>query len=120
MEKPTAFQVSRSQFMQWGQRNAQLLAVGLAGFIAIAGPIYFVGGKIQQLQDQREMLENGLNNQREVFEARIEAARAKAKEQKAEAIQQCNEKFLTYGYAAEYKAFQQRALGEQAPTVKAD
>ena len=109
MEKPTAFQVSRSQFMQWGQRNAQFLAVGLAGFVAIAGPIYFVGGKIQQLQDQRE-----------VFEARIEAVRAEAKEQKAEAIQQCNEKFLAYGYAAEYKALQQKTLGERAPTTKAD
>ncbi|KAL3142475.1 hypothetical protein ABBQ38_002803 [Trebouxia sp. C0009 RCD-2024] len=91
--------------MQWGQRNAQFLAVGFA----IVGSISYVAGKFQQLQDQRE-----------VFEARIEAARAEAKNQKAEAIQKCNEKFLTYDYAAEYKAFQQRALGEQAPTVKAD
>ncbi len=86
-----------------------------------------MGRKYQQLQDQRELLEKGINDQREllekgindqreVFEARLEAARAEAKEQKAEAIQQCNEKFLMYGYAAEYKALQQRTLGERAPT----
>jgi len=55
-----------------------------------------------------------------VFEARIEAARAEAKDKKAQAIQQCNEKFLAYGYAAEYKALQQKTLGERAPTTKAD
>ena len=45
-----------------------------------------------------------ITSQREVFEARIDAARAEAEEQKADAIQKCKEKFLTYGYAAEYKA----------------
>lgn len=90
--------------MDWGRSNAQLLAVGLAGFVATAGPIYYVGGKLQQLQDQRE-----------IFEARLEAARAEAKQQKAEAIQQCHEKFLRYGYANEYMALQQRTLGERAP-----
>lgn len=88
--------------MHWGRNNAQFLAVALAGFVAIAGPIYFVGGKMQQLQDQRELLEKSIKDQREVFDAKLEAARAQA-------IQQCNEKFLTYGYAAEYKALQQRA-----------
>lgn len=110
METPTALQVSRSRFMHWGRNNAQFLAVALAGFVAIAGPIYFVGGKIQQLQDQRELLEKSIKDQREVFDAKLEAARA----------QKCNEKFLTYGYAAEYKALQQRTLGERAPTTKAD
>lgn len=46
-----------------------------------------MGGKYQQLQDQRELLEKGINDQREVFEARIEAVRAEAKQGKAEAIQ---------------------------------
>ncbi len=78
------------------------------------------GGKFQQLQDQRLLLQKDINSQRAVFEARIEAARAEAKEQKAQAIQQCNEKFLAYGYAAEYKALQQKTLGERAPTTKAD
>ena len=86
--------------MHWGRENAQFLAVGLA----FVGSISYVGGKYQQLQDQRELLE-----------AKLEAARAEAKQQKAEAIQQCNEKFLHYGYAAEYKAFQQKTLGERAP-----
>ncbi|KAL0041112.1 hypothetical protein WJX77_005441 [Trebouxia sp. C0004] len=72
------------------------------------GSISYVGGKYQQLQDQRELLEKGINDQREIFEAKLEAARASA-------IQQCNEKFLQYGYAAEYKALQQRTLGERAP-----
>lgn len=67
-----------------------------------------MGAKFQQLQDQRKLLEKGINDQREVCAARIEAARA-------EAIQQCNEKFLMYGYAAEYKALQHRTLGERAP-----
>ena len=102
--------------MQWGRDNAQLLGVGLA----IVGAISYVGGKYQQLQDQRHLLEQDIKTQREVFEARIEAARAEAKEQKADAIQKCNEKFLTYGYAAEYKAFRERALGEQAPSDKAE
>ncbi|DBB00525.1 TPA: hypothetical protein ACH3X3_002224 [Trebouxia sp. C0006] len=116
METPTAFQVSRSQFMQWGHRNAQFLGVGLA----ILGSTLYAGGKFQQLQDQRLLLQKDINSQRAVFEARIEAARAEAKEQKAQAIQQCNEKFLAYGYAAEYKALQQKTLGERAPTTKAD
>ena len=100
MHTPTALQVSRSLFMDWGRANAQFLAVALA----FVGLISYVGGKVQQLQDQREILE-----------ARLEAARAEAKQQKAEAIQQCNEKFLLYGYAAEYKALQQRTLGKRAP-----
>ncbi|DBA85890.1 TPA: hypothetical protein ACH3X1_005435 [Trebouxia sp. C0004] len=99
--------------MYWGRENAQFLAVGLA----FVGSISYVGGKYQQLQDQRELLEKGIIDQREVFEARIEAARAEAKQQKAEAIQQCNEKFLLYVYAAEYKALQQRTLGQRAPTA---
>ena len=97
--------------MHWGRENAQFLAVGLVSL----GSILYAGGKYQQLQDQRELLEKGINDQREVFEARIEAARAEAKQHKAEAIQQCNEKFLLYGYANEYKALQQRTLGERAP-----
>ena len=82
MNTPTALQASRSRFMHWGRENAQFLAVGLA----FVGSISYMGGKYQQLQDQREILE-----------ARLEAARAKAKQQKAEAVQQCNEKFLLYG-----------------------
>ena len=105
MNTPSAFRVSRSRFMEWGRDNAQFLAVGLA----FVGSILYTGGKYQQLHDQRELLEKGINDQREIFEAKIEAARA-------EAIQQCNEKFLLYGYAAEYKALQQRTLGERAPT----
>lgn len=100
MNTPTALGLSSSRFMHWGRENAQFLAVGLA-FVA---SISYVGGRYQQLQDQRE-----------VFEARIEAARAEAKQQKAEAIQQCNEKFLLYGYADEYRALQQMTLGERAP-----
>ena len=61
METATALQVSRSRFMRWGCNNAQLLAVGLASFVAIAGPICFVGGKFQKLQDQRELLQNDVN-----------------------------------------------------------
>ena len=86
--------------MRWGRDNAQLLGVGLA----ILGSTLYAGGKIQQLQDQRQLLQKDIDSQREVLQARIEAARAEAKEQKAQAIQQCNDKFLTYGYAAEYKA----------------
>lgn len=108
--------------MHWGRENAQFLAVGLA----FVGSISYMGGKYQQLQDQRELLEKdindqrellekGINDQREVFEARLEAARAEAKQQKAEAIQLCNEKFLLYGYANEYKALQHMTLGERAP-----
>ena len=115
MSTPTALQASRSRFMHWGRENAQFLAVGLA----FVGSILYAGGKYQQLQhqrellelgihDQRELLEKGINDQREIFEAKLEAARAQA-------IQQCNEKFLLYGYAAEYKAFQQKTLGERAP-----
>ncbi|DBA89012.1 TPA: hypothetical protein ACH3X2_000228 [Trebouxia sp. C0005] len=132
---PTALQLSRIRFVQWGRDNAQLVGVGLA----VVGTISYVGGKFQQLQDQRrfleqdikaqrevletdiraqrEVLETDIKAQREVFEARIEAARAEAKEQKADAIQKCNEKFLTYGYAAEYRAFQQKALEKQADRV---
>ena len=105
MQTPTALQVSTSRLMRWGRDNAQLLGVGLA----IVGAILYVGGKFQQLQ-----------NQREVFEARIEAVRAEAKQQKAEAIQKCNEKFSMYGYAAVYKAFQEKSLGKQAPTDSSD
>ena len=61
METPDALQVSRSRFMRWGCNNAQLLAVGLAGFVAIAGPIYFVGGKFQKLQDHCELLRKDVN-----------------------------------------------------------
>ena len=71
--------------------------------------------------------------QREVFEAKLQAARAEATQQHTRtfrsfslhccmatavgqrAIHQCNEKFLMYGYAAEYKAIQQKTLGERAP-----
>ena len=104
MSTPTALQASRSRFMHWERENAQFLAVGLA----FVGSTLYAGGKYQQLQDQRELLEKGINDQREIFEAKLEAARAQA-------IQQCNDKFLLYGYAAEYKAFQQKTLGERAP-----
>ena len=111
MSTPTALQASRSRFMHWGRENAQFLAVGLA----FVGSILYAGGRYQQLQDQRELLEKGINDQRQIFKAKLEAARALAIQQKAEAIQQCNEKFLLYGYANEYKALQQRTLGEPAP-----
>ncbi len=105
METPTALEASRNKFARWGRSNAQFLAVGLA----FLGSISYLAGKFQQLQDQRE-----------VYEAKLQAARAEATQQKAEAIQQCNEKFLMYGYAAEYKAFQQKTLGERAPKDATD
>lgn len=116
METPTAFQVSRSQFMQWGHKNAQFLGVGLA----ILGSTLYAGGKFQQLQDQRKLLQKDIDSQREIFDSQREVLEARIEAARAQAIQQCNEKFLTYGYAAEYKALQQKTLGERAPRTKAD
>ena len=107
--------------MRWGRNNAQFLAVGLASFIALVGPVYYLGGKIQQLQDQRELLEKGIHYQRELLEKGIHDQRELLEKEvqlaRAEAIQMCNEKFLMYGYAAEYQALQQKTLGDhsQAP-----
>lgn len=87
MVTPTPFQVSLSRFMHWGRSHAQLLAVGLASVWSIL----YVAGSFQQLQDQRELSmaatmkePSSLHDQREVFEARIEAVRAEATKQKAE------------------------------------
>jgi len=43
------------------------------------------------------------------MKAQIEAAEAKIKTARASAIQECNDKFLMYGYTAEY---QQKTLGQ--------
>ena len=47
--------------MDWGRTNVQFLAVGLAAI----GSAYYVAAKVQQLQDRRD-----------VFEAKFQAARA--------------------------------------------
>lgn len=106
-EGPSAFAASRGRFMRWGQRNAQFLGVILAS----AGTIYFLGSRVQKLQDQRDHFETKLQG----IQPQIQAARAETKTARAEAIQQCNDKFLMYGYAAEYQALQKKALGEKAP-----
>ena len=101
-ETPPSLRASGRRFMSWGRSNAQLLGVGFV----LGGAIYYVGGAIRELQTQRELYETKLEKQEE------KVARARA-----EAFQQCNEKFLLYGYAAEYQAFQQKALGKKIPST---
>ena len=68
---------------------------------AVAGACYVRG-----LQDKVVFLEAEIQWSRDEAGDRIERARA-------EAIQQTSDKFLMYGYAAEYKAFQEKALGKK-------
>lgn len=100
-ETPSSLTASSKRFARWGRSNAQFVGVVLAA----AGSIYYVGNKVRELQAQREQLEIKL----QAVQPQIQAARA-------EAIQQCNDKFLMYGYAAEYQAFQKKTFGEKAPT----
>ncbi len=66
--------------------------------------LYCAAGTMAELQTQHKLFEA----QHKVFEAKIGRTRA-------ETIQECNEKFLMYGYAEEYHKFQRKALGDKAP-----
>ena len=93
---------SATAFMEAGGTHAHFLYL-LFGVTAavVAGACYVRG-----LQDKLVFLEAEIQRSRDEARDRIERARA-------EAIQQTRDKFLMYGYAAEHKAFQEKALGKK-------
>ena len=86
--------------MRFGRTNAQFLTVSLGLLGLFGSAIWSVGGLVHEVRQQREIYDT----KTAAVDDRIAAARA-------EAIQQCNEKFLTYGYAAEYKKLREKTLG---------
>ena len=47
--------------------------------------------------------------------AKIKVAEANTKTARAEAVEQCTDKFLMYGFAAEYEAWRHKTQGRKAP-----
>lgn len=94
---------SSKDFLRFGRSNAQFISTI---FIAITSIWY--------LSKTYSKLRSDVSAQEKIMKAQIEAAEAKIKTARAEAIQECNDKFLMYGYAAEYQKYQQKALGQHS------
>lgn len=71
------------------------------------GTIFQAITSIWYLSKTYSELRSDVSAQEKIMKAQIEAAEAKIKTARAEAIQECNDKFLMYGYAAEYQKYQQ-------------
>ena len=79
----------------------QLRMAAVAASIVLSGA-WYLGTMFTQIRAQEKVIAA----QEKTLEAKIAQARA-------EAIQQTNDKFFMYGYAAEYQAFQNKALGKK-------
>ncbi len=88
--------------------------------------LYCAAGFYTELRTQHRVFDAELRmadvrrqRDRDMHDERLQqvqrGAHAEAKRIRAEAIQQCSDKFLLYGYAAKYQAYQQRTLAENAP-----
>ena len=93
---------SATAFMEAGGKHAHFLThlLGVSA-ASVAGTSYVRG-----IQEEVVHLKTEIERSKEEARLRINAARA-------EAIKETSDKFLMYGYAAEYRAFQEKALGKK-------
>lgn len=92
---------SGRDFLRFGRSNSQFIGTAL---VIISG-IWYLSGTFSKLRSD-------LSAQEKIMNTRIEAAEEKIKIARLEAIKECNDKFLIYGYAAEYQKYQHKALGK--------
>ena len=68
-----------------------------------------------QLEKEAATLRAQVEKEAATRQAQVETANARVAQARAEAIQTTSDRFLLYGYAEEFKRYQNKALGEKAP-----
>ena len=112
---------SVSKAAGWGRENAQLLGV-LAG---ITAGLFWLGTYVSEIKSVNKVLEQKVSNveklmakDREVVEEKVKAAREvveeKVKAAKAAGAKETADRFLLFGYAAEYDKFWEKVKGGAA------
>lgn len=99
---------SGRDFLRFGRSNSQFIGTAL---VIISG-IWYLSGTFSKLRSDLSAQDKIISAQEKIMNTRIEAAEEKIKTARLEAIKECNDKFLIYGYAAEYQKYQHKALGK--------
>lgn len=94
--QPSSLASAWTEFQETGRRMAPLYAV----MITIVGASAFVGGKIYSLEEK------------------IRTTEEKIKTARAEAFEDASQKFLTFGYAAEYSRYQAKTVPDKVEQQK--
>ena len=113
---------SAQKFSRWGGQHAQFL--GVLG--VVAGGFIFIGSKTNHWAEEAKKIRTVMAKEVETLraqvekeaatrQAQVETANARVAQARAEAIQTTSDRFLLYGYAEEFKRYQNKALGEKAP-----
>ena len=95
--------------LQTGKSYAQLIATSTVAAGILLSGAWYLGTTFTQIRAQ----DTQIHAQEKVIAAQEKTLEAKIAQARAEAIQQTNDKFLMYGYAAEYQVFQNKALGKK-------
>jgi hypothetical protein len=95
------FSASSTRFMEFGRNNAQFAGVGIVVLGVLISGVSYVGQIKNELNTQQKVFETKIAADKETLEAKIAAARS-------DAIKETSDKFLMYGYAAEYQRLQDK------------
>jgi hypothetical protein len=99
------------KLLQRSRDNAQMLAAvtGVAGVFGVA--VYKLANIAAEVRNEKQLREYAIKAERDLREQTVAAVLAKAQKDIVVAQKETAERFLMYGYAAEFERFQQRAQG---------
>ena len=101
---------SVSKAAGWGRENAQLLGV-LAG---ITAGLFWLGTYVSEIKSVNKVLEQKVSNFEKLMAKDREVVEEKVKAAKADGAKEMADRFLVYGYAAEYDKFREKIKGGAA------
>ena len=108
---------SANAFMEAGNKHAHFATLLLGASAALVAGAAAGASYVKGMQAKLVILEAELQRSREEARLRVEHARQEARlgiaAATALAVKETSDKFLLYGYAEEYRAFQEKALGKK-------